>query len=283
MRFGERTRPGQAISNFGRRPAAGGATYGTATGGSSSSITVSGQNYTLLTFTSSGTLTVTKAGLFDLLILGGGGGTGSGGGHPSLSAGGGGGGGRVEVTTYFDANQTVTVGAGGGAGSGGSASMVGRHTIVGGASGWSVEYGQNQRGSCAGGGSNYSATNVSGITNIYNDSYFGGNTGGNGTSGGGGGAGIGGNGNAGSSGVGGNGGAGIDISTFLGQAANTTLKGGGGGGGSGGSGWGSGGSGGGAGSAGSASANTSGGGGGGGYGLTGGSGGSGIVYVRFKV
>jgi hypothetical protein len=44
----------------------GGASYGTATGGSSSSITVGGQNYTLLTFTSDATLTVTKAGLFDV-------------------------------------------------------------------------------------------------------------------------------------------------------------------------------------------------------------------------
>jgi hypothetical protein len=48
-------------------PSGGGVGYGTATGGSSSSITVGGQNYTLLTFTSSSTLTVTKAGLFDVL------------------------------------------------------------------------------------------------------------------------------------------------------------------------------------------------------------------------
>ena len=53
----------------------GGATYGTATGGASSStITVSGVQYTMLTFTSTATLTVTKAGLFDVLLVGGGGG-----------------------------------------------------------------------------------------------------------------------------------------------------------------------------------------------------------------
>jgi len=50
---------------------------GVATGGTSSSITVGGLNYTLLAFTTSGTLTVTKSGLFDFLLFarGGGGGT----------------------------------------------------------------------------------------------------------------------------------------------------------------------------------------------------------------
>ena len=48
--------------------------YGTATGGTSSSITVGGVNYTLLTFTSDGTLTVTGAGLFDVYMVSGGGG-----------------------------------------------------------------------------------------------------------------------------------------------------------------------------------------------------------------
>ena len=64
--------------------------YGVATGGSSSSITVSGNAYTLLTFTSTGTLTVSTAGLFDVLLIGGGGGGGNGsdygyggGNHPS--------------------------------------------------------------------------------------------------------------------------------------------------------------------------------------------------------
>ena len=60
-------------------PSGGGVGYGTATGGTSSSITVGGKNYTLLTFTSSGTLTVTKAGLFDVLVVAGGGGGGGGG------------------------------------------------------------------------------------------------------------------------------------------------------------------------------------------------------------
>ena len=46
----------------------GGIGYGAATRGSSSSISVGGQSYTLLTFTSSGTLTVSTAGLFDVLL-----------------------------------------------------------------------------------------------------------------------------------------------------------------------------------------------------------------------
>ena len=66
--------------------------YGTATGGTSSSITVSSQAYTLLAFTSDANLTVTTAGLFDFLLIAGGGG---GGGASGVShAGGGGGGGH---------------------------------------------------------------------------------------------------------------------------------------------------------------------------------------------
>jgi hypothetical protein len=92
-------------------------TAGTATGGTSSSITVGGQNYTLLTFTSDGTLTVTAGGLFDFLIISGGGGGGRDAtGASAYRGGGGGGGGVVELTNiYLTANQTVTVGAGGAA------------------------------------------------------------------------------------------------------------------------------------------------------------------------
>jgi hypothetical protein len=83
--------------------------YGVATGGTSSSITIGGLSYTLLTFTVDGTLTVTTAGLFDYLVIGSGAGTS----RPFNGGGGGGGGQLVEGTAYFDANQTVTVGAGG--------------------------------------------------------------------------------------------------------------------------------------------------------------------------
>ena len=94
---------------------AGGIGYGTATGGTPSSITVGGVNYTLLAFTSTGTLTITKSGLFDVLCIGGGGG-----GISGFSTGGGGGG--FQTATFFvDTTLTVTVGAGGAA----SSSVVG--------------------------------------------------------------------------------------------------------------------------------------------------------------
>jgi hypothetical protein len=93
-------------------------TYGVATGGSSSSITVSGQNYTLLTFTSDANLVVSQAGLFDVLLIGGGGSGGSGQGAND-QVGGGGGGGEVvgitsTVTLYLPAaTYALDVGAGG--------------------------------------------------------------------------------------------------------------------------------------------------------------------------
>ena len=65
----------------------GGANYGAATGGTSSSITVSGQNYTMLAFTADATMTVSRSGLFDLFLVAGGGGATTGG----VPGGGGGG------------------------------------------------------------------------------------------------------------------------------------------------------------------------------------------------
>jgi hypothetical protein len=89
---------------------AGGISYGTATGGTSSNITVVGLGaYTMLAFTASGTLTVSRAGLFDLLMVGGGGGANSGG-----QSNGGGAGGIVTTTVYLAATtHTVTLGGGG--------------------------------------------------------------------------------------------------------------------------------------------------------------------------
>ena len=46
-----------------------GASYGVATGGASTAITVAGTAYTLLTFTSDSNLVVTTAGLFDVLLV----------------------------------------------------------------------------------------------------------------------------------------------------------------------------------------------------------------------
>lgn len=139
-------------------PFVGGASYGTATGGSSSSITDGGISYTLLTFTSSGTLTVTKAGLFDVLIQAASGAGGST--TTTLHSSGGGGGGSVTIATvYLDANQTITLGAGGVAASGASGTMGGKTTfgsILTGAagSGGASRSAPPQNGGCAGGTSN---------------------------------------------------------------------------------------------------------------------------------
>lgn len=252
--------------------------YGAATGGTSSTITVNSESYTLLEFTSTGTLTVTKAGLFDVLVVGGGGGAGAGG---TLSCGGGGAGGYREYTgVYLDANQTVTIGGGGAVNSTrGGHSRCGQPFAAGGGS--MVDFHTPHQGASGAGGGYYTTPAVGdGIS---------GNDGGNGglyNSGGGGGAGgVGGNSSA---GVGGAGGPGLDASAFRGEAATTTYYAGGGGGepnsnGTGGSGGLGGVGGGGNGkingvsSATAGAANT-----GGGGGADGAAGGSGIVLVRFK-
>lgn len=267
-------------------------TYGTATGGASSAtITVGGQNYTMLTFTATGTLTVTKAGLFDVLVVGGGGG----GGYATGSsyAGGGGGGGIIEETIYLSANETVTIGAGG---SGrihinGTSSRIGGASWattdivgVGGGQGAGVTSGGDRfvafGGGCGGGGYGTGNSNFTqpgdGIQGFNGGSAVAVDN--NAAGGGGGGSAVGGDG---SSLVGGNGGAGYDASAWRGESAATTRYAGGGGGG--GTSGGTGGVGGGANRGlNSGSANT-GGGGGGGVNNDGGSGGSGIVLVRFKI
>jgi len=253
----------------------GGVNYGTATGGdSSATITVGGESYTMLTFLSSATLTVTKAGIFDLLIVGGGGG---GADAPDTAGGGGAGGFREYSAVYFDANQTVTVGAGGARESHrGSPSSCGDPFAGGGAGSINNTYGLN--GPSGGGGGTQLYGRGDGIT---------GNNGGvrNGDLGGGGG-GAGAAGGVGSGNTGGAGGAGLDASAFRGEAATTTYYSGGGGGsclvgtspgGIGGGGNGA------LGAAGSGTANTGGGGGGADSGAANaGNGGSGIVLVRFK-
>ena len=89
----------------------GGISYGTGTGGTVLPSPPTG--YSGVSFTSTGTFTVTKAGLFDVYIFAGGGGGGS---TISTAIGGGGGaGGGVQATVYLSANQTVTIGAGGAA------------------------------------------------------------------------------------------------------------------------------------------------------------------------
>jgi hypothetical protein len=282
--------------------------YGSATGGTSSSITVDGVNYTLLTFTSTGTLTVTKAGVFDVLLFAGGGG---GGGQTNTggvlySCGGGGAGGRLQDTIYLDADATITIGAGGAGfvtspaavATSGAPSWIrvggGQLHAVGGGRGTSIEPTLLQESGGSGGGGTHSATSSfrTGAAAFYDtvSGYKGGDGTNldfsNGAAGGGGGAGA-----AGADGTGttgGAGGAGYDVSAFIG--GSTLYKGGGGGGGgtTGGAGGSSiGGAGGSNANGSAASANTASGGGGGGNSgsnnRAGGNGGSGIVYVRFKV
>jgi len=256
--------------------------YGVATGGSSSSITVGGQAYTLLTFTSTGTLTVSTAGLFDVLSVGGGAGST---GYSNNGAGGGAGGVAIQ-TIYLSANATVTIGGGGtGAtignasyGSTGSPSGIGSQPDIFGAPGGMgfVNDNGSPRGSVASISGAVAGKTNSGINNMYG--YKGGDSSATNNGGGGGGAAaVGGNGTTNTGGVGG---AGYDASTFRGESAATTRYAGGGGGG-GASTNGAGGVGGGGGPASNGTANT-GGGGGSGSG-TNFNGGSGILLVRFKV
>jgi hypothetical protein len=267
----------------------GGVGYGEATGGASTAITVGGESYTLLTFTSTGTLTVSKAGLFDVLVTAGG----AGGGVGNIGGGGGGGaGGLFETTVYLAANTTITIGAGGAGSSttvvGASGSFSGLNNVarsvvatgggLGGGRTSGIDFDALAGGSGGGGG-----RGLAGAVSLAN--AISGNSGGssnlnNGGGGGGGATAVGVNGSAGSGGAGG---AGYDVGAFI---SGTLFKCGGGGGGRPSSSPGAGGS-----SVGgdggtvagaSAAANTASGGGGGGT-DTGGNGGSGIVYIRFKV
>lgn len=269
----------------------GGTGYGVATGGSSSSITVDGKNYTLLTFTGDDNLTVSKTGLFDVLIFGGGGAGGAGTTNPANSAGGGGGGGgKVQTTVYLTAaTYAIKVGAGGAyPGTNGAASYIAKTVFMPGGGGGGGYVTLSKAGSCGAGGQGQSGYTTAGARLFTDDEGY---AGGNGFySGSGGGGGGGGTGSAGvaaaSNSTGGNGGNGTDVSTFIAGATNN--KGGGAGGGASTTG-GTGNGGGGNGSnnstqAAAPAANSAGGGGGSGQGSAnnGRSGGSGIVYVRFQ-
>lgn len=236
--------------------------YGTATGGTSSSITVGGESYTLLTFTSSSTLTVSKAGLFDIVCVAGG----AAGANSSLACGGGGAGGYTEFTgVYFDANQTVTIGAAGGRT--GGISACGHIATAGGGLGGQVNLRGDNGGS--GGGMGYAGGAAYGL-GITNQGNRGGSWSGDSGGGGGGGGGAGGIGSNGSGATGGNGGVGADASAFRGETAGTTYYARGGKGATTNVTHAAGG------------ANTGNGGGGGGSGSSASAGGSGIVLVRFK-
>ena len=291
MRFGERSRSGTRVASWTTRSVAANA-YGTATGGigAPTSVTIGTTNYQYLQFNATGTLTVTKAGFFDFLLVGGGGyggRTSYGGGGNSTGfnyTGGGGGGGVTVATVYLDANVTITIG-----GASGTTYVSGQQVLCavpGGKGGGgatfdfqSTYFGYDYRRDGGCGGADTGTMSGAGATGWQG--FNGGNSNSNSSGGGGGGGSA--NGSNGNSGTGGAGGTGYDISTFIGGSTSRVA---GGGGGHGSSSSGSGGSGGGGagGSTGTnGTANT--GGGGGGSVIQNGpaSGGSGVAYVRWKV
>jgi len=274
--------------------------YGTATGGSSSAVTVGGINYTLLSFTTDSNLVVSTAGLFDVLLFGGGGGGGSTQ-DADVSGGGGGAGGFVQSTIYLAAaTYAVDIGAGGVGtsqptnGFCSSIDTVARSLAVSGGGfggGYTTAGGAFAAGiGGAGGGGSYQPYLTGAVSALPTVGGFAGGTSVSSSQSAAGGGGVTAVGvNRVSNTVGGAGGAGYDVNAFTGSGS--LFKGGGGGGGgsiTGGAGGSSVGAAGGSNGAGNAaSANTAGGGGGAGAGgappRVGGSGGSGIVYVRFKV
>lgn len=250
-----------------------------------------GFNYKYISYTGSGTLTVTKAGFADLFCLAGGGGGGA-----DDSSGGAGAGGYLEIANkYLEVGTiTVTVGAGGAratsvnvrAANGNVSSFVDVYAIGGGASASESSNGRTSLngGSGAGGGQiDTVITSGTGVTGQGNNGGTPGPASGSHTGGGGGGAGgVGGNG---VSATAGNGGVGLSNS-YTGAAVGRGGGGGGGArsGGTAGTATDGGGAGGTTGAGTAGTANTGGGGGGTGVGASGGgAGGSGLVIVRVKV
>ena len=262
-------------------------TYGVATGGTSSSITVSGTNYTLLTFTSDGSLVVSEAGLFDVLLVGGGGG---GGGQNLTRGSGGGGGGQVIgqtslVTLYLAAGTyTVDVGAGGAGGnqvSGVSGSPSEIEALISACAGKGATSNAliplATNGSSGGSYNSFTVGVTQGSVNVNSG-------GGSVDAAGGGGGGAAGTGGAGSGTTGGAGGNGLDISAFITGATYYAGAGGGGGAQTTGGAAGNGGVAGKTSGTGNNGVNYGAGGGGTyGAGTTGGNGAAGAVWVRFKV
>lgn len=267
--------------------------YGRATGGigAATAVTINSVNYEYLTFNATGTLTVTTAGFFDYLAIGGGGGALY---DPTAAGGGGGAGQAVFGSVYLSANQTITIGGGGALFIYSTMfSQAGNTTIAATSPFTQTALGnfvgtRNNNLTCTsfvgGGVGNGAGAQLSFLGNSAlgqkggdgNGTTFGGGGGGNGPS-----SAAGGNG-AGS--TGGSGGAGFDVSVFIGGSALYKAQGGGGGG------SGTGGAAATNGVAGSANTTPSNGaantgqGGGGGYGtLSTGNGGSGICYIRYTV
>lgn len=241
-----------------------------------------GFDYKYISFTANGTLTVTRGGYADILVVAGGGG--GGGGTPN-SAGGGGAGGYIYIENYFlkVGNHDVVVGTGGASLTDGSESVFGKLVAVGGGAGQPT-FGDGNKGGSGGGGGYIFGTGGRAILTQGNAGGNGPGSGGTEPSPGGGGAGGAGESPATNGSFGGGGGAGLSNS-ITGSLA--FYAGGGGGGqyysdaGAGGSGiGGAGGISGGAGN--NAVASTGSGGGGGSRSGAGGNGSDGIVIVRVR-
>ena len=267
------------------------------TGGTVTSYSSGGTDYTVNSFTASGTFVIPKDGTVDYFMIAGGGGGGGAQGTWTAAGGGGAGGyltGAASSVLLSNSPFTVTVGNGGAAGSGFASGFAGQDTTfnsltaVGGGGGraYGVASGPQNVGGSGGGGAGFSPY-TAGAAGTPGQGYGGGDGGGPQSSGvyggGGGGATV-----AGANGPGGAGGAGVANSYRTGSAV--TYGGGGGAGTGGGAGGVGGAGGGGAGGAGpnnvgiAGTANTGGGGGGAvahSANLAGGAGGSGIVVLRY--
>jgi hypothetical protein len=216
----------------------GGVSYGVATGGTSSTPTIGGIDYTVLTFTSDDDLVVSRSGLFDVLLVAGGGSAGGGTPTDRCSSGGGGGGvvGLTTLTTIYleAATYTIDVGAGGSAiaessGQTGFSSSIGS-TIISAAGGGRGTFGAGTENNFkVEGGSNGGTSNnsVAATKTIVNGQ---GNLGGRSTAttNAGGGGGFGSAGGNGSTTTGGAGGNGSEINGFTGGSSSVVSAGGGG-------------------------------------------------------
>ena len=199
----------------------------TATGGNMTNV----GNYTVHTFTNSGTFSVSASGTVEVLVVGGGGGGGN------NAAGGGGAGGLIYSNSVVVTNNqsiTVTVGGGGAAAvnsssvaSSGANSVFGSLTAIGGGGGSSRDGGpQASSGGSGGGGGGATAS----PRHLAGSGTAGqGNAGGNGTTpnagvnaAGGGGGGAGGGGTVGTSQNGGNGGIGLQYASFAAVGGSPT-------------------------------------------------------------
>ena len=142
-----------------------------------------GFNYKYLTFAASGSLTVTKAGLCDVLIIGGGGAGGDRGSAFARNHGGGGAGGFAYLTDVYLPVSTITVTVGAGAArksEGGTSSTFGSIAAIGGGTGPyqnSGDFQPNRGGSGGGGGGSAGVPVYTAAGGMANQ----GNSGGNGS------------------------------------------------------------------------------------------------------